>query len=93
MALQLTPIMAVVLRYGAVAMATYAVTRMTAPCRLSQPVEDEMDATPEGLTLRKSDGQVNGSWRWTRALRIGRAASGVKVDATLLGRLKVERAR
>ncbi|MBY6202916.1 hypothetical protein KUV65_16200 [Maritalea mobilis] len=91
MALQFAPIGAIALRYGAVALATYVATRAIAPGRLAQPVEDEMDATPEGLTLRKTEEQVNASARWRRAVRLGRNGSGVRVDATLLGRLKVER--
>lgn len=92
MALQFAPIAGIALRYGAVALVTYAATRAIGPGRLSQPVEDEMDATPEGVTLRKADDQVNGSWRWKRAFRLGPEGSGLKVDATILGRLKVERA-
>lgn len=93
MALQFAPIAGLALRYGAVALATYAATRAIGPGRLAQPVEDEMDATPEGVTLRKGDDQVNGSWRLIRELRMGAAGTGVKIDATILGRLKVERTK
>jgi hypothetical protein len=91
MALQFAPIAGLALRYGAVALATYAATRVIAPGRLAQPVEDEMDATPEGVSLRKTDDQVNGAARWRRAFRMGKDGSGVRIDATLLGRLKMER--
>ncbi|AHM03297.1 hypothetical protein roselon_00893 [Roseibacterium elongatum DSM 19469] len=91
MALQFAPIAGIALRYGAVALATYAASRAIAPGRLAQPVEDEMDATPEGLTLRKSQEQANGSARWNSTFRVGSRGPGVHVDLTLLGRLKLKR--
>jgi N-acyl-D-aspartate/D-glutamate deacylase len=91
MALQFAPIAGIALRYGAVALATYAATRAIAPGRLSQPVEDEMDATPEGISLRREEGQVNGTARWARVIRAGKSGPGLRFDATVLGRFKVDR--
>lgn len=91
MAIQLAPVAGIALRYGAVALATYAATRRIHPGRVDQNVEDAMDETPEGLTLRRSTGQVNGSARWSRTVRIGRTGPGLQIDATGLARVKVRR--
>ncbi len=91
MAIQIAPIAGLVLRYGAVACAAYVASRAMGDGRLSQPVEDEMDATPEGVALRRRDEQVNGSARWRRSVRLGRSGPGVSVDAALLGRIRVGR--
>lgn len=93
MAVQFAPIASLALRYGVVALATYAATRRLSPGRLSQPVEDEMDATPEGLHLCRGDGQINAAGRWARVVRLGRTGPGLHVDAALLGRLRVVRAK
>jgi len=91
MAIQFAPIAGIALRYGAVALATYAASRALAPGRLDQKVEDAMDDLPEGATFRKSDDQVNGTARWTRVYRLGRTGTAVKIDATGLARIKVTR--
>ncbi len=91
MAIPIAPIAGVALRYGAVAVATYAATRALSPGRLDQHVEDAMDDTPEGLTLHKSDGQANGTARWSRTIRLGNAGPGVEVDVTGFARVKVRR--
>lgn len=89
MVLPLAPATGIVLRYAVVAGAAWIVTRQLERGRLSQPVEDEMDETPEGVTARRDAGQMNATGRLRRVIRLGR--HGVSVDATLLGRLKVER--
>lgn len=91
MAIPMAPIAGIALRYGAVALATYAATRAMTPGRLDQNVEDAMDETPEGMTFRKSEGQANGTARWTRSIRIGARGPGVKIDATGFARVKVSR--
>lgn len=91
MALPLAPIAGFALRYGAVALATYAATRAITPGRLDQSVEDAMDETPEGMTLRRDRGQTNGTARWTRNVRLGTNGPGVKIDATGFARVKVSR--
>lgn len=92
MALPLAPIAGVALRYAAVAGTAYLVTRRMERGRLSQPVEDEMDDTPEGMTARRYNGQLNATARLKRVVRLGHRGPGVSVDATLLGRLKIRRA-
>lgn len=91
MAIQFAPIAGLALRYGAVALATYAATRSLSSGRLDQNVEDAMDHLPEGASFRKSDGQVNGAARWTRVYRFGQSGKAIKIDATGLARIKVTR--
>jgi hypothetical protein len=91
MALPLAPIAGIALRYAAVAGAAYLVTRRLERGRLSQPVEDEMDDTPEGVTARHDEGQMNAAARLRRVIRFGHSGPGVSVDATILGRVKMER--
>jgi hypothetical protein len=91
MAIPLAPIAGLALRYAAVAGTAYLVTRRLERGRLSQPVEDEMDDTPEGVTARREKGQMNATARLRRVVRFGQSGPGVAVDATLLGRLKMER--
>jgi hypothetical protein len=91
MAIQIAPIAGLVLRYGAVACAAYVASRAVGEGRLAQPVEDEMDTTPDGVALRRHDEQVNGSARWRRTVRLGDGGPGISVDATLLGRIRVGR--
>ncbi len=93
MAIPIAPIAGVALRYGAIAVATYAATRAMTPGRLDQSVEDAMDDTPEGLTFRKSDGQANGTARWSRTIRLGRTGPGVELDVTGFARVKVRRVK
>jgi hypothetical protein len=91
MAIPLAPVAGLALRYAAVAGAAYLVARRLERGRLAQPVEDEMDATPEGLTARREAGQMNGSARFRRVVRLGQGGPGLSLDATLLGRFKVGR--
>lgn len=91
MAIPMAPIAGIALRYGAVALATYAATRMITPGRLDQTVEDAMDETEEGVTLRREAEQVNGSARWVRTVRLGTDGPGIKIDATGFARIKMSR--
>jgi hypothetical protein len=91
MAIQIAPIAGLVLRYGAVACAAYVASRAVDEGRLAQPVEDEMDSTPDGVAMRRQNEQVNGSARWRRTIRLGERGPGVSVDATFLGRIRVGR--
>jgi hypothetical protein len=91
MPLPLAPVASLALRYAAVAGAAYLVTRRLERGRLSQPVEDEMDETPEGVTARREAGQMNGTARMKRTFRFRHGGPGLSVDATLLGRVRVER--
>ncbi len=91
MPLPLAPVAGIALRYAAVAGTAYLVTRRIERGRLAQPVEDEMDETPEGVTARRESGQMNATARMRRVIRLGRSGPGVSVDATVLSRVKVDR--
>lgn len=93
MATPLAPVAGLALRYGAVALTAYAIARTLPQGRFDQTVDDAMDDTPEGVSLHRSDDQVNGAARWRRVMRIGRTGPGVEVDVTGLARLRVRRLR
>ncbi|MBD3676968.1 MAG: hypothetical protein HUJ27_01035 [Rhodobacteraceae bacterium] len=88
MALPLAPIAGIALRYGAVALAAYAVTRSFEPGRRDQRGEDAMDSLDEGLTFRRDPEQVNVTRRFHRVIRLGESGPGLEIDATALGRIR-----
>lgn len=91
MPLPIAPIAGFAIRYGAVALATYAVARnLPAPPR-DQRAEDAMDDVSEGLSLGKDDEQVNGAARFRRVIRLGANGPGVEIDATALTRIKFKK--
>ncbi|MCH2078458.1 MAG: hypothetical protein MK180_16550 [Rhodobacteraceae bacterium] len=87
MALPLAPISGVALRYGAVALATYAAARSIPKLRRDQSVEDSLDTVEEGVEMRRDPEQVNATGRYRRVLRVGRRA--VEIDATALARVRI----
>ncbi|MEM1374399.1 MAG: hypothetical protein AAGF78_08470 [Pseudomonadota bacterium] len=89
MALPLAPIAGMALRYGAVAVATYAATRAIPKLRRDQTVEDSLDTVEEGLEMRRDPEQMNATGRFRRVVRVGRMA--VELDATALARVRVRR--
>ena len=91
MPLPIAPIAGFALRYGMVAIATYAVTRRIAPGRRDQRVEDALDALDEGLTYRREVQQANATARFRRAIRFGGEGPGLEVDLSALGRLRIRR--
>lgn len=91
MALPLAPIAGVALRYGVVALATYAAARQIERGRRDQRAEDALDDVPEGITLRRDAAQANGTGRFRRVVRLGDDGPGVEVDLTALGRMKFRR--
>ena len=90
MPLPLVPIAGIALRYGAVAVATYAVTRRISiqKAHFDQRGEEAMDDVAEGISLRRDPDQVNGATRFRRVVRIGPDGPGVEVDVTALGRIR-----
>ncbi|WP_424943715.1 hypothetical protein [Aliiroseovarius crassostreae] len=92
MALPLAPIAAVALRYGTVAVATYAIARKMERGRRDQRAEDALDDVPEGLTARRGNGhernQVNATGRMRRVFRLGTNGPGVEIDAISLTRIR-----
>ena len=91
MPLPLAPIAGIAVRYGAVAIATYALTRKVDRAPRDQRSEDAMDDVAEGVGLRREGEQVNGSGRLKRTIRLGSQGPGVEIDATALGRIRFRR--
>ena len=92
MPLPLAPIAGVALRYGAVAVASYAIAAYASHGRRCQRAEDAHDGLEEGVTLRHERGQMNGTGRFRRVIRLGEDGPGVEIDASLFGRIRVRRA-
>lgn len=88
MALPLAPIAGLALRYGAVAVATYALTRTVGRGRRDQRAEDAFDEVHDGVTLRRDGGQTNATGRFRRVIRIGATGPGIEIDATAMGRVR-----
>ena len=91
MPLPIAPITAIALRYGTVALATYALARRVERGRRCQHAEDAHDQTPEGITARRENDQVNATGRLRRVIRLGDNGPGFEIDATAHGRLKIRR--
>ena len=93
MALPLAPIAGVALRYGAVALAAYVLTREVGRGRVDQRAEDAMDELPEGVTAHRPHDrdQINGAARMRRTIRLGHAGPGIEVDFSGFGRLRFRR--
>ncbi|ARE40799.1 hypothetical protein RGUI_2658 [Rhodovulum sp. P5] len=91
--LPIAPIAGVALRYGAVALAAFAITqiRESGLARRDQRAEDAMDDLGEGVCFRRDGEQVNGTARFARTIRMGRNGPGVEIDASALGRLRFRR--
>lgn len=91
MPLPLAPIAGIALRYGTVALATYAVSRKISHGRRDQRAEDALDDLNEGLSLRHDAGQTNTTARFRRTVRLGSNGPGVEIDITALGRFKIRK--
>ena len=91
MAVPVAPIAGLALRYGAVAIAAYAIARNSGVARRDQRAEDAMDETHEGVHVRRDREQMNASGRVRRVIRFGQSGPGVEIDATALTRIKIKR--
>ena len=93
MALPLAPIAVMAAKYGAVALAGYALARQIQPGRTDQQVEDAFDQMPEGLSAHRPRDreQLNGALRFRRVVRLGTHGPGIEIDASALGRLRMRR--
>ncbi|MGR3290528.1 MAG: hypothetical protein ACU0C9_04960 [Paracoccaceae bacterium] len=91
MPLPLAPIAGIALRYGVVAVATYAITRRVKRGFYDQRGEDAMNDVNEGLSMRRDSDQINGTARYKRIVRLGANGPGVEIDITALGRIKFRR--
>ncbi len=88
MPLPLAPIAGIALRYGVVAVATYAVTRKIERGFYDQRSQDAMDDVNEGISMRRETDQINGTVRYTRTVRLGNQGPGFEIDVTSLGRIR-----
>ncbi len=93
MALPIAPIAGLALRYGAVALAGYALSRRIERGRTDQRAEDALDDVPEGLTAHRAADreQFNAAGRFRRIVRLGIDGPGFEVEAVALGRLRFRR--
>ena len=91
MPLPLAPIAGFAVRYGAVALAAYAVTRKVAIGRRDQRAEDAMDDLDEGISVRREAGQTNTTARFRRTIRAGEDGPGVEIDISALGRFSIRK--
>lgn len=93
MALPLAPIAVVAAKYGAVALAGYALARQVQVGRTDQRAEDALDALDEGVSAHRprDRDQINGAARFRRVIRLGTSGPGVEIDATALGRIRMRR--
>lgn len=91
MPLPLAPITVFAMRYGTVALATYALARSVERGRRDQRAEDACDELPEGLTARRDREQLNATGRFKRIIRLGANGPGVEIDASALGRVRIRK--
>lgn len=93
------PLGTLVLRYGAVALASYVIARQMPRARRDQRAEDALDAVDEGAAWRHDNEGVSVAAKMVRVLRPlgGRAhsagvrATGFRVEGAILARLRVTR--
>ncbi|MCI2394802.1 hypothetical protein [Aliiroseovarius sediminis] len=88
MPLPIAPIAAFAIRYGSVAVATYALARSIERAPRDQSVEDTLDTAPEGVTTRRDDEQMNATARMRRVIRLGTDGPGIEIDAVSLTRIR-----
>lgn len=91
MPLPLAPIAVFAVKYGTIAMTTYALARATEVGRRDQRAEDALDDLPDGTTIRRDGDTRNVTARLRRVIRLGKDGPGVEIDASVLGRLKVKK--
>ncbi len=87
----LAPVAGIALRYGAVALATYAVARKTQAGRRDQRAEDALDELDEGLTLRRDGEDTSTTARFRRVIRLGQGGPGIEIDACGFARVRIRR--
>lgn len=88
MPLPLAPITAFAVRYGTVALATYALASKVERGRRDQRAEDALDALDEGTSLRREAGATNATTRFRRVIRLRPDRPGVEVDFTSISRIR-----
>ncbi|MCR8724728.1 hypothetical protein [Frigidibacter sp. ROC022] len=79
------------LRYGSVALATWAVARAARTGTRDQKAEDALDRMPEGMTARREPEQGNATLRLRRVLRRRPDGPGLEIDLAALGRFRIRK--
>ncbi|MBC7156448.1 MAG: hypothetical protein H5U20_02915 [Rhodobacteraceae bacterium] len=95
MPLPLAPIAGLALRYGAVALAGYALARSLPRGRIDQRAEDALDEMDEGVAfVRPADrpGQTNAAARLRRVIRVGATGPAWEVEAAGFCRVRIRKA-
>lgn len=90
MALPLAPAAGIAAKYTAVLLAGYTLARALPAKAPDRRVEAAMDELPDGISLSADGDTSRIAARWRRVLTLG--GRGVRLDASLFGRLKVARA-
>lgn len=77
----------------AVVAGAYALAKNIHVSPVSQAHEDVLDDLNEGLSAHKdpSANQINSAYRWKRTVRLGANGPAVEIDASFLGRIRVNR--
>lgn len=91
MPLPLAPVTAVALRYGAVAIAAYAVSRKVRVGRRDQRAEDALDDLDEGIAMRRDGKEVSTAGRYRRVIRLGDTGPAVEIDIAGFGRFRIRK--
>ncbi len=91
MPLPLAPITAIAIRYGTVALATYALASKLERGRRDQRAEDALDEVCEGATLRREGEQLNATTRFRRVIRLGAGRPGIELDFTSISRFRIRK--
>lgn len=92
MPLPLAPVAGIALRYGAVAVASYAVSRSVRIGRRDQRGEDALDTLDEGVSMHRDGDQGNATARFRRVIRLGDSGPGIEIDISAIGRIRVRKA-
>ncbi len=91
MPLPLAPVTAVALRYGAVAIAAYAISRKVETGRRDQRAEDALDDLDEGVAMHRDGDQMHTSGRYRRVIRLGETGPAVEIDIAGFGRFRIRK--
>lgn len=92
MALPLAPIALTTLRIGGLALAAYALGRISVQrAPYDQRAEEALDDVSEGIATRFSDKRNDTTLRWQRTIRLGDDGPGFSIDACGIFRVRIRR--
>ena len=90
MALPLVPIAGFVARYGAVALAAYAVSRKVAHAPFDQKADDALNAVDEGFAMRRDTDATRANARFKRTISIGSRGPAFEIDARSIFKISIK---